>query len=538
ILEEIIFKEHKDQSDLIGNMNIRRILNRYLNNYAAYSEIFIINPRTGIVEISTNQNHEGMDKSDYTYFTEPLKTGGLFIKDVYYSRTLLRNAMTFSIPIFCSKHDPPHIIGIMVARVDLINSLYALLLDRVGLGETGETLIVNKDVVALNELRWYDIAPLNLQIFSEPTINAAQGKTGIAVTTDYRGEDILAAYTYVPVTGWGFVCKQDMKELNAPIREMIWNFIIIFIVTGIVISIIVFGISKSISKPIVEMVSVAQKIRAGDFSVRNKITLKDELGSLAMEFNNMTDMTESRIKIQQGISDISETLIGQSSMQEFGTALLKQLMKITGANMSTFYILNEDTSEYKHFASVGANKELLKSISAENPEGEFGNALSKKSIYYLQDIPKDTVFKFRTTAGDLIPKEIITIPIMIEDTVVALISLVNIHRFSKECFDILKQSWISINYSYSSLLANERTRILAEHLSKTNQQLEAQAEELQEQSEELQEQTEELQNQTDELQRTSEELQEQNLELEIQRKQVEEANQLKSEFLSNMSHEL
>ena len=531
ILEEIIFKEHKDQSNLIEYKNIRRILNRYLNNYDAYSEMFIVNPRTGIVEISTNQNHEGMDKSDYTYFTEPLETGGLFIKDVYYSKTLSRNAMTFSVPVFCSKHDPPHIIGIMVARVDLKNSLYALLLDRVGLGETGETLIVSKDIVALNELRWYDNAPLNLQISDEPAVNAAYGETGIMVTSDYRGKDILAAYTYIPETGWGFICKQDMYELNAPIREMIMYVIIVFIFTAIVISIIAFGISKSISKPIVEMDSVAQKIRAGDFSVRNTITSKDELGSLALAFNNMAETTESRIKIQQGISNISETMIGQSSMQEFGSELLKQLMEITGANMSTFYILNEATSEYEHFASVGANEKLLKPFNAENPEGEFGNAFSKKSIYYLQEIPEDTIFKYKTTAGDAIPKEIITIPVLVESTVVALISLVNIQKFSKECYDILKLSWLSINSSYSSLLGGERTRILAEQLSKTNRQLEAQTEELQDQAEELQDQAEELQ-------LTSEELQEQNLELEAQRIQVEEANRLKSEFLSNMSHEL
>ena len=82
----------------------------------------------------------------------------------------------------------------------------------------------------------------------------------------------------------------------------------------------------------------------------------------------------------------------------------------------------------------------------------------------------------------------------------------------------------SIISSFSSLLGNERTRILAEHLSRTNQQLESQSEELQDQAEELQDQAEELQ--------------EQNLELEAQKKQVEEANSLKSEFLSNMSHEL
>ncbi|MEA1877067.1 MAG: ATP-binding protein, partial [Bacteroidota bacterium] len=82
------------------------------------------------------------------------------------------------------------------------------------------------------------------------------------------------------------------------------------------------------------------------------------------------------------------------------------------------------------------------------------------------------------------------------------------------------------------------TRILAEHLYKTNQQLETQAEALQDQAEELQQQSEELQDQTEELQQSSEELQVQNLELDAQKAKLEVANKLKSEFLSNMSHEL
>ncbi|NOY97531.1 MAG: response regulator, partial [Chlorobi bacterium] len=439
-------------------------------------------------------------------------------------------SMDYSIPIFCNRHADEHIVGILVASIDLHNSLFKMLLERVGLGKTGETLIVNKDLVALNELRWHDNAPLNLQISAKPAVNAARGETGIAVTTDYRGERILAAYTYIPETGWGFVCKQDLYELNAPIREMVWNFIIIFIIISIVIALIAFKISQTISKPIVEIDNVAQRFGAGDFSVRNTIASEDELGSLAMEFNNMADVTESRLKIQKGVADISETMIGQSSLQEFGPAVLKQLIKITKANTGIFYILNETTSKYEYFASVGANEELLKPFDAKNPEGEVGNALSEKSIYYLRDIPEDTIFKYRTTAGDAIPKEIITIPILVDNTVVAIISLVNIHRFSKECYEILKQSWAGINTSYSNLMASE-TRILAEQLTKINKQLEAQTEELQGKAKEMSEQAEELQC-------TSEELQEKNIELEAQRKQVEAANQLKSEFLSNMSHEL
>ena len=186
--------------------------------------------------------------------------------------------------------------------------------------------------------------PVNLQISAEPAINAAQGKTGVTVTTDYRGKDVMAAYTYIAKTGWGFVCKQDKSELNVPIRKMTLNFIFIFGLITVIISVISFYISKSISKPIVELGHVSQKVKAGDYSVRNEIKSEDELGLLAQALNSMAVAIELKIEIQKGVTDISKTMIVQSTMQQFGSELLKQLMKTTDANLSVFYILNEATS--------------------------------------------------------------------------------------------------------------------------------------------------------------------------------------------------
>jgi len=529
-LENIFDKKLKSTEDIEKLKIAKELMNRNLRNYDKYSEIFIVDANTGLIEISTNPAVIGENKSQNSYFTVPLETGEVYIKDIYYSPISKSPEMTISIPILCLSHKK-HIVGILIARIDLHNSLYKMLLNRVGLGKTGETLIVNKDLYALNKLRWYDNAPLNLKINTELALNVSQGKTGIIDATDYRGEEVLAAYTYIPETGWGFMSKQDLYELNAPIRDMMRDFVILFILSTLLIYFVAIFIGKSISKPIIGMDIASKKIKAGDLSVRNVITSQDELGSLAESINEMTDSIESKITIQKGVADISGTMIGQTSMKEFSRELLKQLMDITESNMSTFYILNELTLEFEHFTSIGANKELLKPFSSQNPEGEFGNVLSRKSIYYMREIPEDTIFKFQTTAGDVIPKEIITIPILVENIVVALISLININIFSKENYDILEQSWPGINSSYSTLIANERTTILAENLSKINQELEAK-------SEELQEQSEELQNQTEELQQTSEELQEQNIELEMQRKEIEAANNLKSEFLSNMSHEL
>ncbi len=530
-LEQVIHKTSFDQNDHKILENCRSLLNQFIKTYPDYFEFFIINPTNGKIIVSTNSYEEGTDMSEYEYFTKPMESGKISLEDIHYSKTLLSNTMTYSQPIHFKGNSGNKIIGILVANIHLDNSLYKLLYQRVGLGETGETLIVNKDVVALSPLRWRENAPLNLKIAAVPAVNAASGKTGVALTKDYRGEEVLAAYTYIPETAWGFVCKQDMQELSAPSRELMLSFILIFGIFLIGVIVLAFAISKSILKPLRELDVHAQKFRAGELSARNTIISNDELGSLALEFNNMAIDIESKLKIQKNNTKISNKLIKLSSLQEFSSELLKELMEITGANMSTFYVLNEVTMEYDHFASVGANVELLKPFNAEYPQGEFGNVLSRKEIYYLNNIPDSTIFIYNTVAGDLVPKEIITIPVLVEDAVVALISLAAINAFSPECFETIQLSWNVINTSYSNLLSSERTRIFADMLSRNIQELEALTEELQEQSEELQAQS-------NELQQKSEELQQQNIELEAQKKQVESANQLKSEFLSNMSHEL
>ena len=290
-------------------------------------------------------------------------------------------------------------------------------------------------------------------------------------------------------------------------------------------------ITRSILKAITNLNLVSNKIQSGDYTVRNIIKSNDELSHLAATFNNMADAIESRNSITSGVAAISSAIVGKDSIEDFASSLIAVFKKKTLAQMATFHLLNEDKNEFEHVVSIGANKKTLNSFSAKHPEGEFGNACSRKKIYHLKNVSKNTIFKYNTVAGKAIPKEIITIPIIVNNQVIALISLVNLNEFSTESCEIITQTQEPINTSFATIFANEQAKIFAQKLVVSNQQLEAQ-------SEELQEQTEELQNQSNELRMSSEELNEQNLELQMQRRQVEEATRLKSEFLSNMSHEL
>jgi len=487
--------------------NIRDIIDPYVENFPEYNEIFVINPDSGIVEISTDKSKEGTDKSEDDYYTGALQSRDFYIKDIYYSSSMGKPAMAFSIPIFCRQHSGEHIIGILVARVDLDKSFFPLVQSTTSMGKTGETLIVNKDVIALNELRWHKDAPLKLKIKAQPAFMAAEGYTGINETTDYRGEKVLAAYTYIPQTGWGFVAKRDLEEIYAPIRRMVNNFIILLLITAVIIYFTSRILAKSITKPLISMVEVSNKI-----------------GYLADSFNKMTDSMESIIRTEQGVAEISNIILPLLRLKDINQDVVHRLMKISNSDMGALYVLNKEKSKFEHLVSVGIDATLVKSFDAHYREGEFGKAIIEKKISHIKDIPPDTIFKFKTITGTAIPKEIITIPVIVENQVAAVISLASLKKYPPEILGILDNSFSAINVVFSNLLANEEIYKLNEEIKEKNI--------------DLQNQTEELQNQTEELQAQSDELQEQNIELDVQKREVEEANRLKSEFLSNMSHEL
>lgn len=481
-LETLINKSSYNKNDNITLNTGRNHLNYFINSYSSYAELYIINPINGKILISTNTLMEGKNHLLDNCYTKTLMSRKLVTKDIYYSQRMSKFTMDYLIPIFSKGNSDNPIIGILVANIDLNNSLYKILSDKVGLGKTGETLIVNQETFALSQLRWFENAPLNLKISADPAKYAASGKTGLIKTIDYRDEYILAAYTYIPKMKWGFICKQDIYELNAPIRQMMGNFVIIFIVISIIVVLFSFSISNTITNPIIELNKSAIKISAGDYSIKNIINTQDEIGSLGISVNEMASSIRSKINIQKQINNISNNIIGLSSLQEFSTVLIEQLKAISKANWNTFYILNETNSKFVPYTSLGIKIESLKPIPTKKSNSAFSLALSKKGAFRLRDFPEDTFCNSESIDNFIKPKEIITIPIVIEKIITAFVLLAKSKTFDKESYDILEQSEASINTSYTSLIANLRVSVLAENVLKINDKLDLKTKQLQKQN--------------------------------------------------------
>jgi len=278
--------------------SIRQGLKSIVAGYPAYQEIIIVATNTGKVIAASKEEYERADQSFETFYTHTVQQKSRYIQSIYYSTLLSENTMAISEPLFDTTNSNKKTIGVLVALIDLDESFYRHMSDYVGLGKTGESLIVNTEGIALNKLRWSDKKVLTHKITAKPAHYATQGRTGTLQVNDYRGVSVIAAYTYIPDLNWGFVTKQDLDELSEPIQQLLVDYFYLALIALTLTVLVIFLISQGLSRPIIHLDNIAKRIKDGDFSVRTVIKESDEIGSLANTINGMANSIELKIKEQ------------------------------------------------------------------------------------------------------------------------------------------------------------------------------------------------------------------------------------------------
>ena len=496
----------------------------FTQNYDFYYEIFLVSASTGYVLYSTIEKNIGLNFSQNPFILDTIRMSKTRVGDIYFSRKLNIPTMLVTAPLRRDGNLSAEGFGVIALRIYLERTIYNSLLARKGLGDTGEFVIAGKKNLVFSPLRDAGGPPLTIRINDIYLEKAARGERGVITCRDYRNRKVLAAYGRILSTEWKIAAKQDISELKKGAVSAFFSELIIFMVIGVIILFLTFLLSRDITAPIYRLIRVVNQIKKGDYTFRLKSQRYDEFKQLYRSFNGMADIITSQLMIKDISSEIIQVMVTTLSLDEFSRSLLHELVKKSNSIIGAFYILTKNGNEFKHLASIGLDIESMESFHAESLEGEFGRALATRELTVTKNISKSKVIKVRSIAGDIVPEEIITVPVVVNNRTVAIISLASIHPFDEEILTVINQIRPVMNMALANILSDEETRKLAKELSEKNLQLEMKKRELEKQAEELSSQRDMVKLQ--------------NRELEEQHKKVEEANRLKTEFLSNMSHEL
>jgi methyl-accepting chemotaxis protein len=131
----------------------------------------------------------------------------------------LKNIAYFSTPLF-SADQPP---SILLFRLQ-DNALDSIMKDTSGLGETGEAYMVGMDGMFRSNSRHFEeptIANPSFLVDTESIVYALAGEDGETTVVNYRGDNVLSAYTAVNIYGvtWVLMVEIDQGEAVIPKLE-------------------------------------------------------------------------------------------------------------------------------------------------------------------------------------------------------------------------------------------------------------------------------------------------------------------------------
>jgi anti-anti-sigma regulatory factor/HAMP domain-containing protein len=197
-----------------------------------------------------------------------------------------------------------------------------------GFGLSGETYLVGPDSTLrseprflledrtnyLRQLREVGVPPelvrridsqdsaIGIQPVRTSAVGAAlAGRTGTDAILDYRGVEVLSAYTpvQVPDVQWVLLSEIDAAEALGDAHRLRRNALLLQLVVLVGVVLVAFAFADRLVSPIQELVGLTRKIGAGDLSVHASSARADELGDLARGFEAMRGSLQDFVARQE-----------------------------------------------------------------------------------------------------------------------------------------------------------------------------------------------------------------------------------------------
>jgi methyl-accepting chemotaxis protein WspA len=197
--------------------------------------------------------------------------------------------------VTCPIFDGGRVSGVLALGIGP-QRIWQVLSDLSGLGETGEIVagqLVGNSVLVTVPLRHAPDAAFKMQVplgsaAAIGTQRASNGERGYGTVTDYRGEQVAAAWNYLPSFRWGMVVKQDADEAFALVRFQRLAILGLSLATIAGVTLAALLVARTISNPIRTAVDVAKQVAGGDLRADVAATSDDETGALLTAIQTMT----------------------------------------------------------------------------------------------------------------------------------------------------------------------------------------------------------------------------------------------------------
>ncbi|WP_376768156.1 methyl-accepting chemotaxis protein [Paenibacillus alginolyticus] len=236
-------------------------------------------------------------------------------------------------------------------------------------------------------------------------MNNAIKENKLTISEIYKDEFGIHKSVFVPLkNGKGENVGIVGIDLDASVvpktqQELLWTTFTITLIVIVLGGLIGYFISRSVTRPVIQLMRVTEKVAAGDLSAQVSIQRVDEIGKLANAFNEMRQNLDSLIRqifsssnlitntsaqlyqsADESSSSAGQVAVSMNSMNEGVAEVVSSITESTSSIVEINTELSEVTSEVKEM------QEMAHKVGAQSADGQ---QLVEKTLHQMNVIQKE-----------------------------------------------------------------------------------------------------------------------------------------------------
>ena len=237
--------------------------------------------------------------------------------------------------------------------------------------------------------------------------------------------------------------------------------------------------------------SFAREIGKGDLDQKfEPLSQEDILGTELLVMRDSLKKAEREKSLRdwanEGLAKLGEVLRrNNSDTRILAEEILKELVKYMKVNQGALFIVSDaEKEELELVAAYAYEKKKFINRKVNFGEGLAGQCVMERQTIHLREVPENYV-RITSGLGHSLPRTIILVPLMTDQSVFGVIELASFKAFDKHEITFIEKVAESIASTISTVQVNENTKTLLQQSQQMAEEMKAQEEEMRQNMEEL-----------------------------------------------------